>query len=322
MPRGCGTHADVPDRPMKLALKIDINTWRGTLRGVPRLVEILRRQKADASFLYSLGPDHSGRAIRRAFRPGFITKQRRTSAVTHYGIRTLMYGTLLPGPDIGRRGADIMRATRDAGFEAAIHGWDHVRWQDSAATADSGWTEAEMRRAHQRYIEIFGAEAPGHGAAGWQMNPHALRLTQRLGYRWASDCRGTHPFVPVWNGEIVACPQLPTTLPTLDELIGIDDLTPDNVHLHLLRLTTTAAQDHVFTLNAELEGLKLGDTLERLLTGWREQGYELVSMGTLRDALDPALLPRHDMVRGEIPGRDGSLMMQGEEFLSTWKEAA
>jgi undecaprenyl phosphate-alpha-L-ara4FN deformylase len=307
---------------MKLALKIDINTWRGTLRGVPRLVEILRRQKADASFLYSLGPDHSGRAIRRAFRPGFITKQRRTSAVTHYGIRTLMYGTLLPGPDIGRRGADIMRATRDAGFEAAIHGWDHVRWQDSAATADSGWTEAEMRRAHQRYIEIFGAEAPGHGAAGWQMNPHALRLTQRLGYRWASDCRGTHPFVPVWNGEIVACPQLPTTLPTLDELIGIDDLTPDNVHLHLLRLTTTAAQDHVFTLNAELEGLKLGDTLERLLTGWREQGYELVSMGTLRDALDPALLPRHDMVRGEIPGRDGSLMMQGEEFLSTWKEAA
>jgi peptidoglycan/xylan/chitin deacetylase (PgdA/CDA1 family) len=233
-----------------------------------------------------------------------------------------MYGTLLPGPDIGRRGADIMRATRDAGFEAAIHGWDHVRWQDGAATADSGWTEAEMRRAHQRYIEIFGAEAPGHGAAGWQMNPHALRLTQRLGYRWASDCRGTHPFVPVWNGEIVACPQLPTTLPTLDELIGIDDLTPDNVHLHLLRLTTTAAQDHVFTLNAELEGLKLGDTLERLLTGWREQGYELVSMGTLRDALDPALLPRHDMVRGEIPGRDGSLMLQGEEFLSTWKEAA
>jgi undecaprenyl phosphate-alpha-L-ara4FN deformylase len=66
----------------------------------------------------------------------------------------------------------------------------------------------------------------------------------------------------------------------------------------------------------------LGDTLERLLTGWREQGYELVSLGTLRDALDPALLPRHDIVRGEIPGRDGSLMLQGEEFLSTWKEAA
>ena len=312
---------------MKLALKIDVNTWHGTQQGVPRLVEILRRQRADASFLFSLGPDHSGRAVRRAFRPGFMKQLRRTSAVSRYGIKTLMYGTLLPGPDIGRRGADIMRATRDAGFEAAIRCWDRVKWQDGVASANSAWTEAEMRRAHERYIEIFGREAPGHGAAAWQMHPHALRLTQRLGYRWASDCRGTHPFVPVWNGEIVACPQLPTTLPTLDELIGTDDITAENVHLHLLRITAQAVagttnRDHVFTLHAELEGLKFGDTLERLLSGWREQGYDLVSLGTMRDALDPALLPRHEMARGEIPGRAGSLMLQGEEFLSTWKEAA
>jgi peptidoglycan/xylan/chitin deacetylase (PgdA/CDA1 family) len=216
-----------------------------------------------------------------------------------------------------------MRATREAGFETAIHCWDHVKWQDGVEAANATWTEIEMRRAHERYVEIFDAEAPGHGAAGWQMNAHALRLTQRLGYRWASDCRGSHPFVPVWNGEIVACPQLPTTLPTLDELIGMDDLTPDNVHLHLLRFTAnTGNRDHVFTLHAELEGLKFGDTLERLLTGWREQGYELVSLGKMRDALDPALLPRHEMIRGEIPGRAGRLMLQGEEFLSTWKEAA
>ncbi|MFA4968936.1 MAG: 4-deoxy-4-formamido-L-arabinose-phosphoundecaprenol deformylase [Sulfuritalea sp.] len=312
---------------MKLALKIDVDTWRGTQQGVPRLVEILRRQRADASFLFSLGPDHTGRAIKRAFRPGFMKKVQRTSVVSHYGIKTLMYGTLLPGPDIGRRGADIMRATRDAGFETAIHCWDHVKWQDGVEKANAAWTELEMRRAHQRYVDIFGSEAPGHGAAGWQMNAHALRMTQRLGYRWASDCRGLHPFIPVWNGEIVACPQLPTTLPTLDELIGTDDLTPDNVHLHLLRLTAqpapgSSSRDHVFTLHAELEGLKFGDTLERLLTGWREQGYEMVSLGKMRDALDPALLPRHEMVRGEIPGRAGRLMLQGEEFLSTWKEAA
>ncbi|MCF8198895.1 MAG: 4-deoxy-4-formamido-L-arabinose-phosphoundecaprenol deformylase [Sulfuritalea sp.] len=312
---------------MKLALKIDVDTWRGTQQGVPRLVEILRRHRADASFLFSLGPDHTGRAIKRVFRPGFMKKVQRTSVVSHYGIKTLMYGTLLPGPDIGRKGADIMRATREAGFETAIHCWDHVKWQDGVENASAKWTEIEMRQAHERFVDIFGDEAPGHGAAGWQMNAQALRLTQRLGYRWASDCRGTHPFIPIWNGEIIACPQLPTTLPTLDELVGSEDLTPDNVHLHLLRLTAkTAAEsenhDHVFTLHAELEGLKFGDTLERLLTGWREQGFELVSMGKMRDALDPALLPRHEIIRGEIPGRAGSLMLQGEEFLSTWKEAA
>lgn len=307
---------------MQIGLKIDVDTWRGTRLGVPRLVDLLRRHGAGASFLFSLGPDHTGRAIRRALRPGFMQKVQRTSVLAHYGLPTLLYGTLLPGPDIGRRGADILRAVREAGFETAIHCWDHVRWQDGVAHAAAPWVEREMQRAHRRYVEIFGTEPPGHGAAGWQMNAHALRLTQRLGYRWASDCRGTHPFIPVWNAEIVLCPQLPTTLPTLDELIGIDGFTADNVHQHLLELTANARLNHVFTLHAELEGLKLGDTLERLLAGWRAQSYELVSLGQLRDGLDPAQLPRHEMIRGEIPGRSGTLMLQGEEFLSTWKEAA
>ena len=153
------------------------------------------------------------------------------------------------------------------------------------------------------------------------MNVHALRLTQRLGFAWSSDTRGRHPFMPVWNAEIVRCPQLPTTLPTLDELIGIDGVTADNVHERLLGLTAAPA-DHVFTLHAELEGMKLAPVLERLLTGWREQGYEIVALADLAGQLDLARLPRCEVVRGELPGRSGTLMLQGAEFLADLKEAA
>ncbi len=100
----------------RLALKVDADTYRGTLIGVPRLVELLRREKAGATFLFSLGPDHTGRAIKRVFRPGFFGKVSRTSVVSHYGVKTLMYGTLLPGPDIGRCCLDILLGTRDAEF--------------------------------------------------------------------------------------------------------------------------------------------------------------------------------------------------------------
>ena len=116
-----------------IALKIDVDTYRGTREGVPRLVETLQRHHAQASFYFSLGCDHTGRAIKRVFRPGFIGKVSRTSVVEHYGIKTLLYGTLLPGPDIGRNCADLMRAVRDAGFEVGIHCYDHIRWQDHVA---------------------------------------------------------------------------------------------------------------------------------------------------------------------------------------------
>jgi undecaprenyl phosphate-alpha-L-ara4FN deformylase len=301
----------------KLALKIDVDTYRGTRDGVPRLVEMLKKYNARATFFFSLGPDHTGRAIRRVFRPGFMSKVSRTSVLEHYGLMTLMYGTVIPGPDIGRRCADVMRSVRDAGFEVAIHTWDHVKWQDEVAHENARWTEQQLGLAIHRFEEIFGQPPRAHGAAGWQTNVHALRLTQRLAFDYASDSRGTGPFVPVWNAEIVACPQIPTTLPTLDELIGLNGLNPENVPAHLFGLTSAAPEaGHVYTLHAELEGGKLAPVFETLLQGWQTQGYELVSMREIAAGLDVKKLPRHELVMGEVPGRSGTLAVQGKEFLT------
>jgi peptidoglycan/xylan/chitin deacetylase (PgdA/CDA1 family) len=301
---------------MNLALKIDVDTLRGTRDGVPALVAMLRRHAAGATFLWSLGPDHTGRAIRRVFRSGFLGKVRRTSVVKHYGLRTLLNGTLLPGPDIGRRAADLMRSVRDAGFEVGIHCWDHVRWQDGVAAADASWTEREMRRACERFTDVFRAPPRTHGAAGWQMNVHALRLTQRLGFDYCSDGRGTGPYLPVWNGELIRCPQVPTTLPTLDELIGTDGINEGNVAAHLLALTAApSAMGHVFTLHAELEGMRLGSVFEQLLTGWRAQGWRLTSTAALFESVQSSPLPRCETGPGEVPGRSGTLLVQGPEFL-------
>ncbi|HXS53066.1 MAG TPA: polysaccharide deacetylase family protein [Usitatibacter sp.] len=301
---------------MKLALKIDVDTLRGTREGVPKLVDILSRHDAGATFLFSLGPDHTGRAIRRALRPGFMEKVGRTSVVEHYGVRTLLYGTLLPGPDIGRRCADILRRVRDEGFEVGIHTWDHVKWQDGVVRADARWTAWQMALACQRFREILGEEPQVHGAAGWQMNVHAYRRTQSLGFRYASDTRGTHPFIPVIRAEIVACPQFPTTLATLDELIGLDGTTRANVADKLLERTANDRRDHVFTLHAELEGMKLSPVLEQLLVGWKAQGYELAAMRDLVSSVDVRALPLHNVIDAQVPGRSGTLACQGPAFLA------
>jgi len=308
---------------MKLALKIDVDTYRGTREGVPRLAEMLRRHGAGATFLFSLGPDHTGRAIKRVFRPGFMRKVSRTSVLEHYGIVTLLYGTALPGPDIGRRCANVMRDVRAAGFEVGIHTWDHVRWQDGVAAADARWTLHEMRLACDRFEQIFGEKARVHGAAGWQMNLHAYRLTQQLGFDYCSDTRGSCPFIPIHNAEIIACPQLPTTLPTLDELIGVGGLTAANVADHLLALSRNALPTgHVYTLHAELEGMKLSPVFERLLAGWRDAGCELVSLRDYFTALEPKALPRHVVGVAGIPGRAGTLAQQGHEFLADTAQSA
>ncbi|MCK9200969.1 MAG: polysaccharide deacetylase family protein [Gallionella sp.] len=292
----------------QLALKIDVDTYRGTREGVPRLVDVLQRYNAQATFFFTLGPDHMGRAIKRVFRPGYLSKVSRMSVVEHYGIKTLLYGTLLPAPDIGRKCADIMRSVRDAGFETGVHCYDHIRWQDHVADKDGLWTRRELQRAVDRYTEIFGEKPHAHAAAGWQMNRHALRMMQHLGFDYSSDSRGAQPCIPTWNAEIVNCPQLPTTLPTLDELINRDGITLDNIAQHVLRMTKAEQPfGHVFTLHAELEGGKWMPVFEQLLDGWQAQGYELVSLRQYLAGLNLAALPRKEMSLREVEGRIGKL---------------
>src|SRR4051812_49753799 len=118
----------------RLALKVDVDTDRGTREGVPNLMADLRELAIPACFLFSLGPDQTGRAIRRVLRPGFFKKVSRTSVVQMYGVRTLLNGTLLPAPHIGQRNGHVMRAVRAAGFEIGIHCYNHYRWQDYMQT--------------------------------------------------------------------------------------------------------------------------------------------------------------------------------------------
>jgi len=67
---------------------------------------------------------------------------------------------------------------------------------------------------------------------------------------------------------------------------------------------------------ADKLGMKLAGVFEALLAGWKEQGYELVSLAQYQEGLNRDTLPRHEVVIGEIPGRSGTLALQGEEFLS------
>ena len=79
----------------------------------------------------------------------------------------------------------------------------------------------------------------------------------------------------------------------------------------LLALTEQTTQDQVYTLHAELEGMKLRKVFERLIAGWRAQGHELVALGELHDGRSGAALPRHRIALGSVPGRSGLLALQG-----------
>jgi undecaprenyl phosphate-alpha-L-ara4FN deformylase len=280
---------------------------------VPALVRAFREAGAPATFLFSLGPDHTGRALRRLFRPGFVRKAARTNAVAIYGIRTLLYGVLLPGPRIARRHAGLLASVRDAGFGVGVHCWDHVEWQDKLHGWSAERTREELDRALAAFRRVFGVPAPTAGAAGWQANAHSLGAYDDAKLVYASDARGRSPFFPRCGGRVYRTLQIPTTLPTLDEVLGLPDWPEDRLaEVYLGRLRPGALE--VMTLHAEIEGmLKLG-WFRRFLAACRRDSIEIVDLGAEARALlaQPDRIPVADLVQAAVPGRAGTLAVQAE----------
>jgi undecaprenyl phosphate-alpha-L-ara4FN deformylase len=296
---------------VRLALKVDVDTDRGTREGVPNLLADCREAGAPACFLFSLGPDQTGRAITRVFRPGFFKKVSRTSVVELYGIRTLLNGTLLPAPHIGRRNAGVMRAVRDAGFEVGIHCYNHYRWQDHLGRMSLEEVRAEFGAARAEFTRIFGAEARTAGAAGWQSDGHSREIYDEAALLYASDTRGGRPFFPRLAGRVFETLEIPSTLPTLDELLGRPEFPDEQIVPHLLsRLQPD--QVNVFTLHAEIEGMGRRPLFRALLAAGRRAGVEFVRLDDVARELlaSRSAIPIRDQVMGPVDGRSGLVATQ------------
>jgi len=294
-----------------LAIKIDVDTDRGTRLGVPNLLALFQELGVHATFLFSLGPDNTGRAIKRVFRPGFFSKVARTNVVGMYGIRTLLNGVLLPGPHIGRRNETVMRAVRDHGHEVGIHCYDHIRWQDGLSKMSEAEVIAELSKAEREFVRIFGEKARTAGAAGWQANAYSLAAYDAAGLLYASDARGTYPFFPRVRGREFNTLQIPSTLPTLDELLGRPEY-PESALVDIYTSRLRAGGLHVLTAHAEIEGMQKLPLFRELLT------RALALPAGVRRLCDiaaeylrtPQAIPVCELIDGEVDGRSGVLAIQ------------
>ena len=293
-----------------IALKVDVDTYIGTRDGVPALLDIFERFGIRATFYFSFGPDNSGKAIRRIFtRKGFLAKMIRTRAPSVYGLRTLLYGTILPAPMIGARCGEVIRRTERVGHEVGIHCWDHVKWHDLLPWMPKPTVAMELGQASATYEEILGHRTRTVAAPGWTVSADSLEVQDALLLDYCSDSRGTAPFYPLWEGRRFRTLQVPTTLPTTDELLGENGITASTLNDHFLSLIGPGL--NVMTIHAELEGKATAsifvDLLERLTSG---EVRFITLAGAVQEFGSGALDCPVSM--GDIEGRAGKVAIQGE----------
>jgi len=311
-PERVGASPRIGARPGEgvLALKVDVDTRIGLREGAPRLLELFARHGVRASWFVTMGPDRTGRSIFRVFRQrGFLAKMIRSRAPSLYPLETMLRGTLLPSAPVVADQPERLREIAAAGHEVGIHGWDHVRWHDELHALPAAEVRAEVVRAAELFAQVLGRPPRGFAAPGWQCSGESLRAIDELGFAYRSDTRGEHPYRPRADGYLSRLAELPTTCPTLDELIGRDGASVDELaqaydrHLREDRM-------NVHTIHTEVEGGPYLAHLDALLARARDR-MPVVTLGEIAGAL-PSIdeLPIADVRPGALPGRGGTVARQ------------
>lgn len=298
----------------RLALKVDVDTYAGTRDGIPRLLNLFAREGIRATFFFSLGPDNTGKAVKRVFKKGFVKKVLRANPAASYGIRTMLYGTLLPAPDIGTKPDAVarMREVQSAGHAIGIHAWDHVDWHDRLRSMKRAEIESVIEREHQRFEAIFGEKALLSAAPGWTATPLSVEVQEAHGIRISSDTRGGAPFHPLRSDGVPSSVlEIPSTLPTLDELLALDrhagsEGARESIVPVLAGQVRDAESVSVHSIHTEIEGGRaLSALFERQVAAWKRDSVRFLTLPEIAESMRSSAveIPARSLGFITLPGR-------------------
>jgi undecaprenyl phosphate-alpha-L-ara4FN deformylase len=258
-----------------LAIRIDVDTYPGLYLGLPSLLSTLEDLGVRTTIFLPTGPDSSGLALARVLRsPGRLRQLTRARPGGSSFFTIALAGILFPV----RLMSSGLRFWRDRlqDHELSLHGHDHWRWLHNIDQWSERRITAEIAQGCKTFASVMQRLPVGFGAPGWRSSPASLAGIEHFGFSYSADCRGLSPFVP--EGKTV--PQLPTTFPTLEEVLRARTGGPRTILDSIPRALETTGY-HCYCVHTELEGMRFPEFLRSLLETALSRGAAVGTLGAV-----------------------------------------
>lgn len=296
----------------QIGLRCDVDFGIGLERGVPYLLDALKKRDMQATFYVTMGPDgfrqHTNRLGSASYRKR-IRRMNPMGMINAFGPIYLARQALGIRGTVGLSHPDVLRRVVAEGHELGVHGFNHYWWAEHVFDADRAALKADMDQALLSLKKTTGHDASAWASPNWRCSAASLSLLDDYGFPYGADTRGRSPFVPLVPGYAGHKPQLPISLPCLHEISDYKNTT-DPAAIRDEFVSHVRPGYNVWCIHDYYEGVLRREMFESVLDTVIRDGWSLVPIATLAAEVQPGTVAASRVTTARMPGGRGAVSCQ------------
>lgn len=186
---------------MVFSFRIDIDTRKGLIKGVPFLENLANEFNVNFSYYIPIGGESNLIELlkHRGNREKFSGK-----SIEKLNFLEKLRTAFLP-KDLPIINEALLNNLKEEGNEVGVHGFKHRQWTRSF---DSLNLDKVFRKIEERYFSLFEEKPSSFAAPGFITDERVLEKLDEYNYSCASDLQNDAPFIPENHSHV----QVPITM--------------------------------------------------------------------------------------------------------------
>jgi len=195
-------------------LRVDLESDKGIRKGVPKLLDLLKKYNIKASFYLSMGGESNIFEILK-YRSNLKTSGERKIKV--WSLKDKLRMAFFPR-DFVKGNKKILRRILGEGHELGLHGWKHREWTRGLEKINIKNT---IKKSINKYIQLFGKKPTSFASPGFNINNKVLEILEKNKIKFISDFQDEKPrkYGPIKNIPITILGKDKT--PIIEYLVSI-----------------------------------------------------------------------------------------------------
>ena len=250
-------------------LRVDVDTFEGLKKGIPKVLEISKKHEIPISIYLSLGKYETGRNLFRKIQK----KERIINNISPWkrnSFKSLLRGIVLPAKTIGDKEKKFLQnINKDSDAEIHPHGYNHVRWSSNFPNLSKDKTRDIVSNLIDEYRSIFQKKPIANAAPNFSVNKHYFQTLIDNKFKFSADFRYSEPFMLQLEEKNSQITQFPVTESTIEEHITMGKSTDHIVSEYKVRFDShveNGTKYVCFYVHAVYEPLRLETTMNKVLS--------------------------------------------------------